>query len=102
MDQKTAFKIVEKYLTYLRSNKIDVQMAYIFGSYAKGNFHDDSDIDVALLLKDLSNSFLMQIELMKLSRKIDTRLEPHPFDEKDFIITNPVTNEILKYGIPIS
>jgi len=31
-----------------------------------------------------------------------TRVEPHPFDEKEFISTNPVIKEILRAGIEIS
>ena len=37
------------------------------------------------------------MELMRLRRKIDSRIEPHPFREKDFNITNPVVNEILNH-----
>ena len=35
---------------------------------------------------------------MRISRKIDSRIEPHPYREKDFILDNPVVSEILKYG----
>ena len=43
----------------------------------------------------------MQVNLMKLRRKFDTRIEPHPFNEKDFDISNPLVNEILNTGIKI-
>jgi len=33
-----------------------------------------------------------------LRRSIDSRIEPHPFREKEFVITNPIVDEILKYG----
>ncbi len=66
-----------------------------------GNLNEDSDIDLAIVLNNLSNSFTMQIQLMKLSRKFDTRIEPHPFDEKDFNTSNPFANEILDKGIEI-
>ncbi len=101
MDQKAAYKIVKKYINYLKSNKFNVRKAYIFGSYAHGKFNDDSDIDLAIVLNNLSNSFTMQIQLMKLSRKFDSRIEPHPFDEKDFNTSNPFANEILDKGIEI-
>ena len=101
MDQKTAFNIVKNYVTHLRRNKIAIEKAYIFGSYARGNFNEDSDIDLALILKNLSNNFIMQVELMKLGRQIDSRIEPHPFDESDFNTSNPFANEILKNGIKV-
>lgn len=101
MDQGTAFKIVKKYVNYLKANKYNIKKAFVFGSYANGRFHEDSDIDLAIVLSNLSNSFIMQIELMKLSRKFDTRIEPHPFDESDFNDANPFANEILTNGVQI-
>jgi len=101
MDKNTAFNIVQNYLAYLKRNNIVVEKAYIFGSYAVGNFNEDSDIDLALILKNLSNSFIMQVELMKLGRKIDTRIEPHPFDESDFNSSDPFAHEILSKGIQV-
>jgi uncharacterized protein len=101
MDQATAFEIAKKYIIFLKSNKIDVQGAYVFGSFAKGNFNEDSDIDLAVIMKNLSNSYTKQVELMKLSRKIDTRIEPHPIDESDFNHSNPFSNEILTKGIQV-
>jgi len=101
MDQSTAFKIVKKYINYLENNQFNIQNAYIFGSYANGKFNDNSDIDLAIILNNVPNSFMMQIQLMKLSRKFDTRIEPHPFDETDFNPSNPFANEILNKGIQI-
>ena len=43
-----------------------------------------------------------QIELMKLRRIIDLRIEPHPFTANDFNSSNPVVNEIMKYGIEVT
>jgi len=34
----------------------------------------------------------------RIRRKIDSRIEPHPFRESEFEITNPIVSEILKYG----
>ena len=101
MDQSTAFKVVKKYINYLENNQFNIQNAYIFGSYANGKFNDNSDIDLAIILNNVPNSFMMQIQLMKLSRKFDTRIEPHPFDETDFNPSNPFANEILNKGIQI-
>ena len=101
MEQNTAFEIVKKYIQHLQENRFNTQKAHIFGSYANGQFHDDSDIDLALVLRDVPNSFTMQVQLMKLSRKFDTHIEPHPFDAMDFNISNPFANKILAKGIQI-
>jgi len=101
VDKGKAFGIVKEYINFLKDNKYDIQRVYVFGSYAKGNFTEDSDIDLAIILKNVKNSFNMQVDLMKLRRKFDTRIEPHPFDENDFDTSNPLAHEILSTGIKV-
>ena len=101
MDKKDAINIATKYADAVKS-KYDFVKIILFGSYAKGNYNDDSDIDIAVILKDYNNLIDIQLDLMRLRRKIDSRIEPHPFREKDFNITNPVVNEIVKYGQDIN
>ena len=100
MDKGQAIEIARKYLDSLK-NKYDIERAILFGSYAKGTNHDDSDIDIAIILKHVNDIFDTQVELMKLRRQIDLRIEPHPFDYHEFDRVNPIVNEILKYGIDI-
>ncbi|WP_194975358.1 nucleotidyltransferase domain-containing protein [Aquiflexum lacus] len=97
MDQRDALIIVQKYVEEL-NEKFDLVKVILFGSYAKGDFHDESDIDIAVVLKDYNNLPDMQLELMRLRRKFDSRIEPHPFREFDFNISNPLVYEILKHG----
>jgi len=101
MDKQKASRIAKEYITFIKNMDPDVIDAYIFGSCAKGSVREDSDIDLAIIFKNLSDSFDMQVKLMKLRRHFDTRIEPHPFRESDFNISNPLVNEILKTGIKI-
>jgi predicted nucleotidyltransferase len=101
MDKTSSLEIIKKYISFLKENNFDIRKAYIFGSYIKGDFNEDSDIDLAVVMNNLSNSFMMQVELMKISRKFDTRIEPHPFDEADFNSSHPFANEILNTGFQV-
>lgn len=98
MDKNQAYEIARKYAAFIKESEKGVKKVYLFGSYAKGAFDEDSDIDVAIVFDALANTFDMQVELMKLRRKFDTRIEPHPFREEDFNISNPFANEILTKG----
>jgi uncharacterized protein len=100
MDKGKAIEIARSYINSLK-NRYQIKNAILFGSYAKGTNREDSDIDIAIILSQVSDIIDIQIEMMKLRRKIDLRIEPHPFDELDFNSTNPVVNEILKYGVEI-
>ena len=97
MDKRDALNIANRYANAVKI-KYDFIRIVLFGSYAKGNYNDDSDIDIAVVLKDYKNLIDIQLDLMRLRRKIDSRIEPHPFREKDFEISNPIVNEIIKYG----
>jgi predicted nucleotidyltransferase len=100
MDKGEALKIARAYIDSI-STRYSIKQAFLFGSFAKGTNHDDSDIDIAIIVNNIVDIIDTQIDLMKLRRKIDLRIEPHPFMVSDFIQSNPVVNEILKYGITI-
>lgn len=81
--------------------EIKVKNAFLFGSHAKGTATPNSDIDLALVIQDMGDFFETQIKLMKIRRKIDLRIEPHPIDIKDFEKLNPLALEIEKTGVEI-
>ena len=100
MDKRGAYEIAEKYIDSI-SSKYHITQAFLFGSYAKGTFHDDSDIDIAVIIDNVEDIIDAQIEMMKLRRKIDLRIEPHPILKNDFDYNDPLSYEILKHGIII-
>jgi uncharacterized protein len=101
MDKSEAVRIVQRYLRIV-SGKYQIENAIIFGSYAKGNQHHDSDIDLAIIFKSVDDIIDLQVELLKMRTEEDLLIEPHPFSKEDFKTSNPVVSEILKTGIEIS
>lgn len=101
MDKKYAFRITSDYINRLLLNKINIHSAYLFGSFAKGNYHKDSDIDLAIVLDKVQNMFETEIKLMTLRKNDETLIEPHVFEKDDFQIANPFFEEILNAGIKI-
>ena len=97
MDKARALKSAKEFAAVV-TEKFSGVRVYLFGSYAKGTFNENSDIDIAVVFEDFDNLLEIQLELMRLRRKIDNRIEPHPFRECDFDRNNPVVNEILEYG----
>lgn len=81
---------------------LGLKKAYLFGSFARGKEKEDSDIDIALVLENMPDFFSTQKQLMKLRRKIDLRIEPHPIKEQDFNSLNPFAYEIEQTGIEIT
>ena len=102
MDKKQTPEAAMRYAVFLRKTKPGIKKVFLFGSYARGTFHEDSDIDLAIIFDSLFDSFDMQVELMKIRRKFDIRIEPHPFSESDFNTSNPLAKEILENGLEIA
>lgn len=100
MVDKSILEIIQNYKDSL-PDELKVRNIYLFGSYAKGNFKDSSDIDVAVIYEGNSDFFKAQTELRRIRRKIDLRIEPHPINSADFSMNNPFYSEIITHGIEI-
>jgi uncharacterized protein len=100
MDKNEAIKIAKKYVESI-SRKYQIENAILFGSYAKGTNHPDSDIDIAIVFSSADDIIDLQIELMQLRSDDDLLIEPHPFKKIDFQVSNPIVAEIIKNGIEI-
>lgn len=101
---KTISSAIEGYLKLSKEKYSEIVKAYLFGSFAKGKSTPDSDIDIALVFRKLDESkrFNIQVQLMLLASKIDSRIEPHPISNEDFLSGNPFVVEIQRTGIEIS
>lgn len=65
----------------LLSRHFPVREMYLFGSYANGNYKEDSDIDVAIVVDHLDGDYFDNIPVFwKLRRSIDLRIEPIVFE----------------------
>ncbi len=82
--------------------KYENSRIYLFGSQIKGNNNKDSDIDIAVVLKHFETKLDIQFELMRLRRNIDSRIEPHPFREVEFVSSDILANEVLLNGMKIT
>ncbi len=100
MDKNAAIKIAKRYLETV-VEKYNIESAILFGSYARGTNHPDSDIDLAIIFKSVQDIIDLQIELLSLRTDDDLLIEPHPFAIKDFNETDPIVSDIKKNGIEL-
>ncbi len=101
MDKNEAKKIAKRYIDSV-SNRYRINSVKLFGSFAKGTYHADSDIDLAIVFESVDDIIEMQIKLLRLRTNDDVLIEPHPFQLADFNLSNPVVYEILKNGIELT
>ena len=100
MDKREAINKVRQYKRLLM-DVFDIDTVYLYGSYARETNTEDSDIDVAIVVNQLSDDFFATNPLLwKLRRKVDERIEPLLIDKNTD--HSGFLEEIKKYGIAIT
>jgi uncharacterized protein len=99
MDKREVVKKIANYKVLIAKH-FDIDKIILFGSYAKGNQREDSDIDVAVIVNSVGQDYFTYAPLLwKLRREIDDRIEPilleKNYDESGFL------SEILNTGLII-
>lgn len=98
MDKEHAIKLAQRYKAAV-AEQLPVKALYLYGSYGKGNYTADSDIDIAVVVERLNEDYFEDTPILwKLKRKISNLIEPVLLIEDT---NNPLYSDILKTGILI-
>jgi predicted nucleotidyltransferase len=103
MDKNTALTIANQYAQVV-VNELFPSAVLLYGSYANGSAHQESDIDVAVIFDDFVGDWLKtSAKLWKLRRDISTDIEPILLDRKHdpsgFVENIMKTGEVLYSAI---
>ncbi|MBL1211828.1 MAG: nucleotidyltransferase domain-containing protein [Ignavibacteriae bacterium] len=99
----TIKELIESYINSLNAHGINIIGAFIFGSYAKGNYTELSDIDIALVSDEFDGvRFYDKNKIRKITLTHSSKIEAIPFNPKDFTIENPFAKEIIDTGIKVA
>ena len=72
---------------------------YLYGSYSKGTAREDSDIDVAVVVPEVTRDFLKEsAKLWLITWDVDTLIEPVLIDAR---YPSPLYDDILQTGIAV-
>ncbi len=98
-----ALNQAKKFVLQLKNDGINVDSAFLFGSYAKGTQHKYSDIDVCIVSPKFGKDYFDEMSLLrKKALKIDIRIEPVPLNPAD--LADPyssLSTEIRNTGVAL-
>jgi predicted nucleotidyltransferase len=94
--------MVRNYLNKI-GNQIPVRKAILFGSYAKGTYDVESDIDLAIFSEHFEGASRVEgiTYLLINAMDYDIDLEPVAFTGKEYDERLGIVDEIIKTGIEI-
>jgi len=105
MLQQDAIKIVRQYVANLNQGGVAIFKAYLFGSYARNQASDSSDIDVLLIADvfDTDDDVILSKPWSPKYRN-DYRIEPVAIGRKRFLSDDSsiILEEVRKEGLEIS
>ena len=99
MDTQEVRRIVAAYARLVADEFPDSQIV-LFGSYVRGEAHGDSDIDVAVIVPEISGDYLtLAARLCQLRDGLEPLIEPHLLsranDDSGFVREVLRTGEII-------
>lgn len=98
----TVKNVIEKYLAALKAHNIPIRQVFLFGSYAKGNSNEWSDIDLALVSEIFEGVRIQdRKKIRSITLSISSEIEVLPYRPNDFTPDDPFVKEILETGVRI-
>ncbi len=82
---------------------IPVEKAFLFGSYAKGNYTKNSDLDIAVFSPAFENMTRIDGLILLLSPALEYKadIQPQPFTMQDYNDNSGIMDEIKRTGIEL-
>lgn len=96
MDKREAIEKAIEFAEIVKK-KYNPEKIVLFGSYIKGTYNENSDIDIAVIVNKINGDFLSEIsKLYKMRRNIETGIEPVLLENDDN--KSGFLGDILKNG----
>jgi predicted nucleotidyltransferase len=85
MSQKEVIDKVKQYCLLLNSSGITVEKAFLFGSWARGDSRQESDIDV-MIVSSMFDTYdvMLKAKAWRMTETIDLKIEPYTVGLKRF------------------
>lgn len=95
-----------KEVIHCLSERMPIDSAYLFGSYAKGSPKTYSDVDIAVISPDFGKNYIDEtVLLMDAFEDTGLIVEPHVFTRDEYREATEGTflyNEVIRKGIPLT
>ena len=100
--QQLALAEIKAFVAEMRGLGIRPQQVILFGSYARNEQHEWSDIDVAVVADEFSGFRPQDTRRLSAALWRHVDIELHPFRPEDFTDWNPFVEEIKRTGIVVA
>ena len=96
-------EILKTYISLLRTERISVDKAFLYGSYLNDAATNESDIDLMIVTKDDTDDYLTG-KIWNLTKKVNSRIEPFLVGTNRFYSNDnsPLVDLVKRTGLEIA
>jgi Predicted nucleotidyltransferases len=94
--------IINRYIDIIKKD-IKINRVILYGSYAKGTYSEESDIDIAIIIDgyDETNFINMGTFLLDKSFVLKVDIQPLPFSINEYSAPKGIMEEIINTGVEL-
>lgn len=95
--------LIENYIKLLQEDNIIIEKVILFGSYAKGTYRTDSDIDLAIISPNFKQEDCIKNMALLLCKAniLKADIQTIPFSVEEYNEPKGIMEEILNTGIEL-
>lgn len=95
--------LIEEFIKSVKDDNITIEKVILFGSYAKGTYKDDSDIDLAIISPDFKEEDCIEnmTKLLYKANKLKADIQTIPFSLHEYKEPKGIIEEIINTGVEI-
>ncbi|MFN5372288.1 MAG: nucleotidyltransferase domain-containing protein [Bacteroidia bacterium] len=99
LTRKALKERIDSFLLALKNQQIHVRKVVLFGSYAKGNPHEFSDIDLAVWADEFAGNSLADVEKYSSALSCHSGISVRPYKTGESPEDDPFLEEVLHTGM---
>ena len=102
MSKSEIMLLARKYAELVREKVDSEAIIYLFGSAARGDMHQNSDIDIAVVSETFDSDVCRNYaRIAVFAGNVSWDIEPHAILAEDMIKTTPFTKAVIREGVLI-
>ena len=102
VDRKTAINTAHSFVNECRLNGLNFYKVILFGSFARNDIHESSDIDLLVISDQFTDNIFDNIKLLAKANIKFPIIEVHPYSTSDYLSGVDFIKEVEKESIVIA
>jgi len=102
MVKSEVVEILKSYIYLLRAEGVNVDKAFLYGSYLNNTANSESEIDLMIVTENENDDYVAG-KIWKLTRKVNSKIEPFLIERNRFYSNDnsPLVDLVKRTGLEI-